>query len=652
MKLFLEKMLIENFKGISRLEINFSENTAIFARNGLGKTSIADAFYWVLFNKDSAGHSAGNDNFRVKPLDVAGNEIHNLETNVVLTCKLDDQPFTLRRLQVEKWTKKRGHAEHVFEGNVSTYWINGVETGADEFRSRIASIATEDTFDIIAVLSRFNALDWKKRREMLIGMSGVDVDARLLANEDYQTLNDMCRESGVKVADLRKVLNDQKKGLKRDLDAVPIRIDEVKKSIVHVTDDEAKEAEYIINETSETIAKLDQMIAAERAGVNGSDSLIRQNAINRQMLDMQTASKHERSMESEKIKTEIRMREDSSISYSKRITEITYEMEAAKRRMDEAAVERDRLRAEYSRVYAETYTGTVSDTCPTCGQRLPDDQIHRAAEIAKNEWFNDKKARLEAIKAKGSEAAKRCEATEYLNGLSDEMQRLESNDTENGAVLASLRTALAALESQPLSYINDPAYLALKKESDGMAAEHVGNTDKLENLQNERSIAIESRDQHKAVLDRRDREAEANKRIATLQAEHRALGDKMAELERLIMLAEKFVTERCKLLEESINDLFPTISWKLFDTQINGGIADTCICMIPCHGVSVPYASANTASRLYADIEIINVFSRFYGVQVPTFFDNKERVNGTPATEGQIITLSVSEDEQIRVENN
>ena len=86
--------------------------------------------------------------------------------------------------------------------------------------------------------------------------------------------------------------------------------------------------------------------------------------------------------------------------------------------------------------------------------------------------------------------------------------------------------------------------------------------------------------------------------------------------------------------------------------QINGGITDTCICLIPCRNAPVPYATANTASKLYADIEVINVLSKFYDTELPLFFDNRERVNFVPRTEGQIITLSVSDDEEMRVEIN
>ena len=171
MRMTLQEMRIANFKGIRSLTVTFgSDSTAISGMNGTGKSSIADAFSWVLWNKDSHGNAPGSDNFHEKPLDEHGNEIHNLDTTVELLCTLDGQRFDLKRTQRENWVKKRGAAAPTLQGNVSTYWINGVETKLQDFRQRIASISSEDVFKLIGSLSAFNRLEWKKRREQLLAI--------------------------------------------------------------------------------------------------------------------------------------------------------------------------------------------------------------------------------------------------------------------------------------------------------------------------------------------------------------------------------------------------------------------------------------------------------------------------------------------------
>ena len=49
--------------------IDFSDGvTSIYGGNATGKTTIADAFFWLLFDKDSAGRA----DFNIKPLSATG----------------------------------------------------------------------------------------------------------------------------------------------------------------------------------------------------------------------------------------------------------------------------------------------------------------------------------------------------------------------------------------------------------------------------------------------------------------------------------------------------------------------------------------------------------------------------------------------------
>ena len=53
MKIQLKKLVLKDFKGIKNLEIDFSENTSISGDNATGKTTIFDAYSWLLWGKDS-----------------------------------------------------------------------------------------------------------------------------------------------------------------------------------------------------------------------------------------------------------------------------------------------------------------------------------------------------------------------------------------------------------------------------------------------------------------------------------------------------------------------------------------------------------------------------------------------------------------------
>ena len=85
MRMILKSLHMENFKGIKSLDVNFSNKTRIKGQNAVGKTTIFDAFTWLLFNKNSAGE----EKFNVRPLDKDGHRIDNVEIKVVGVIDVD-----------------------------------------------------------------------------------------------------------------------------------------------------------------------------------------------------------------------------------------------------------------------------------------------------------------------------------------------------------------------------------------------------------------------------------------------------------------------------------------------------------------------------------------------------------------------------------
>lgn len=652
MRMTIERMHIQNFKGIRELTISFGEITRIRGMNGTGKTTIPDAFSWVLWNKDSRGNAPGSYDFREKPLDRDGNEIHNLDTTVELFCWLDNQPFNLRRTQRENWVKKRGSTDAVFQGNVSTYWINDVETKQSDFKARIAQISSEDVFRLVGSLSAFNALDWKKRREQLLALADRDVDTHLLQTDEYRPLADECAQRGVTVEDIRKILADQRRRSNDELRMIPVRIDEARKALPDISEQEIADAEYIVHDTTADIERIDGYIADARAA--GSVAGLR-----RQILALETEAvslKRTISDEHRAQKRQLEQERDTASSIYNRTVQMLSDtkarMERDAKQLEAAIAERDKLRGQYTAAYERQYVAPELETiCPTCKQPLPAEAIQAAADAAKAAFDAERKNRLSEIKqagkAKGEEIARLQKSIEQFEA---EIQSTE--DQIKGCAMArdEAYEKIKALHDEP-DYSSEPRIAELQQQIDDLKAQLQSSPDEkirgYERRKAELNVILE---RNRAVIARRDAAMETRKRIAALEQQQKEKAARVAELEQLIALAEKFVQDRCSALEESINDRFPNIRWKLFERQINGGITDTCQAYIPCESGLVSYGSANTASQVNADIEIINVLSKHYGVQIPLFADNSERVNLLEDTESQLITLAVSTDEELRIE--
>lgn len=646
MRMTIERMELTNFKGCRHLDVHFdAKRTEIRGANGTGKTTIADAFTWVLFNKNSHGDAPGSDNFREKPLDENGNEVHNLDTTVELNCLLDGQRFDLKRTQSENWVKKRGNAEATFQGNVSTYWINGVETKLTDFKQRIAAIADEEVFRLVGSLSAFNGLEWKKRRSQLLTLSGEDVDGNLLARDEYRPLADECGQRNVTPDELKKVLNDQKKRLNDELKMLPVRIDEARKSAPTLTAQQIKDAEYIIADSNNDIARIDETIVNIKAGGHAGPTQQQKLALDQEIVSIKRRMWDE-------LASEKKIAQAEADAASEALRRFTLEIQRAKtyeatyqEKADRAIKRCEDLRAKFIAVRGRVFDAS-STICPTCGQQMPAAMI----EQAKAKFEANRRAEMEDIKRDGMEAKQVAEQAQADHDKQvGELAHLEDLVKD---VQESHMAAMQKVRDLPVSpdFDGDSRLQELQAQRNAMEAEGAGSSAELDGYERRKRDLQEIVNRNQAVLAQHAVSVENEKRIKAYEARQQEVGAQLTETEQLMILLDRFVQDRCSALEDGINSRFPTVRWKLFDRQINGGIVDTCMCMIPCDSGLVAYESANTAAQINADIEIVNVLSEYYDVEVPLFVDNAERVVALAQTETQLITLAVSMDDELNID--
>jgi exonuclease SbcC len=647
----IERMIIENFKGVKSLTIDFDEVTQIAGRNGTGKTSIPDAFSWVLFNKDAAGNGPGTDAFREKPLDGSGREVHNLDTMVELHCRLDGAPFMLKRIQRENWVKKRGNTDAVFQGNVSTYWINGVEVKLTDFKARIAAIASEEVFRLITVMGAFTSGDWKKQRQVLLSMSGIDVDSALLAREEYRSICDQIAERGVTVDELRQVIADQRKRMNQEITLLPARIDEVRRMTPTLKPNEIEDAKCVEADTQKDIAKIDEFIAELRAQSGEGNRREQLFALESELLSIK------RRMNDEFFanrRCAEKARDDAGADHRRNtaaIDDVKRRCAGAEARKAQSVAQRDALREKYKKEYESKFVEPEAESkCPTCGQALPEERIKEAIERERQRFADNKRRTLQSIQQDGAKLNDEIkEFDAQVSRMQGELRELEARAEAAKKALEDAQKEIAALPVD-VDYSAEPRFAQIEEQIAAIKEEVAASPDeRIKGYQERRADLVEQLRRAQEIISKKATHDDCVKRIAELEGKQRDMGAKYAEIERMIMLIERFITDRCAALEESIDKKFPTVRWKLFDVQINEGVKDTCSCMIWCDGALVPYNSANTASRLNADIEIINVLSEHYDVTVPLFFDNMERVNYIGDVRGQLITLSVSRDERLHI---
>src|SRR5690554_5330153 len=227
-------LTLQNFKGIRHFNLDTQGKDAnIYGDNATGKTTLFDAFTWLMFGKDSLNRA----DFQIKTLGSDGEPEHGLEHAVEAILELDDgQQIALKKVYKEKWTKKRGSAKAEFTGHTTDHFVDGVPVQKKEYDAKITEIADEELFRLLTDPRYFNeVLHWQKRRELLLEVCGDVSDAEVIASKkELAKLSDILGNRTIEQH--RKVIQARKSEINKELEKIPVRIDEVKRGLPNIDD--------------------------------------------------------------------------------------------------------------------------------------------------------------------------------------------------------------------------------------------------------------------------------------------------------------------------------------------------------------------------------------------------------------------------------
>jgi len=228
--LSIDQLVIRNFKGIQSLDLDLSGNdVAIHGDNATGKTTVVDAFYWLMFGKDSAGKA----DFQIKPVESTG----NLETSVKALIKINDDTMALEKRFYGKLIKKRGAALPELVGYTTDCFIDDVPVKKSEYEEAIKGVARGDgLFELLSNPGQFNQIHWHERRNILLKVCG-DFSTEEIINSDKE-LEALPGVLGkATIDDHRKKVKVQLKDLNKELTEIPVRISELSGTIKQVPSD-------------------------------------------------------------------------------------------------------------------------------------------------------------------------------------------------------------------------------------------------------------------------------------------------------------------------------------------------------------------------------------------------------------------------------
>ena len=680
MKVTIKSIHIENFKGIKELDVNFSEKTKISGQNAAGKTTIFDAFTWLLFNKNSAG----DEKFNVRPLNKEGTRIDNVEIRVVAIMDVDGKEVELSKVQKQNWVKKRGTNTVSLQGNPNSYEIDGYPKSEAEFKEYVSGIAqSEEMFKMLTNPQYFSSLKWKDQRDILMKLvsevSDVELAKEMFNENAYAERLIEELEKAPSTDDIRAKFSKALTEWKKKQTEIPVRIDEAEKSKVDV---DVAEQELAKADLDRKIKEIDGKI--KNAGNTTEEMKREEMQLQFDMSGiMQIMNRDLKNMRSE-IEADLCGCKNELDHFASTISLKEKQISDNAKAITDADTERKKLGEQYNAEKAKAFDETPylfdgskwvfdenSTVCSLCGHRLPDEKINRlkdgfeerkskaksdAEEKMKTErlkFDNDKNVELKRLITIGT--AKKdliSKLTQENSNLQEEIEKLKKQEQDTIAKKEALLNQLSKIPEEA-DYSQNEEYVKLKAKHDEVLTEieklEADGADKvIDDLKAEKADLQAKLDEVNSTIAKASMNVEIDERIGQLQEEQKEIGQKVADQEQMLYLLEEFIRFKLNNVSQSINSHFKTVNFKLFEMQLNGGMKDCCECTVN----GVPYSTLNSGHRIVAGLDIIRSLSELYGVSVPIFVDNAESLNefNVPYMDEQLILLSVSEDKQLKVE--
>ena len=671
MNIILKAMSLINFKGIRNAEFNFNTTTNnISGDNATGKTTIVNAFLWCLFGKDIEDRK----DYEIKTYDKDGVIIPQIDHSVELFIDVDFREITLKRVLSEKWQKKRGSDDLEFTGNETTYFWNEVPLKQSEYQSKIKDLIDEGLFKLLTNVNYFHTLHWEKRREIIFSLAGEITDSEILSESDMETDHSQIigniLSHGKTMAEAKAETANKKKRIKDEIQFIPSRIDEAERSkpnpvYVKGLEDEKR----ILNTKLQSLQKdLQQVIDAE---TSFTERLALQNKEYTERLERlyklkTTKFKLEKEIESD-IRASYKNPENEINSLKREIEQIDISIVNLNSKFQNGLLKADEIegkltekREQWKLINTEQqpHFDESSCKCPTCQQSLPAETIRLNKDEFIHNFNASKKLRLDKNVLEGKELVEERKTIEDLlqqltlnldaaqkeaESKKVELERLKKESEELPDIEKNIADAKATnneLQELRANVIELEKGIEDKPAQDSMTQELKERRIIIQNEVNDINIQIndlsaKSSNQTQIKL--------IDARIEELKNQESTLAQELNRLEKIEFAILQFEKQRVNYIEEKINGKFEYVTFRMFETQINGQEVPCCKTLIN----GIPYESANTASKINAGLAIINTLSFFNNINAPIFIDNAESTNNFLETKSQIIKLNVTTDKQL-----
>lgn len=667
MKVEVKKISLENYKKFPSKSVDLFPRTEISGRNREGKSTLQDAYLDILTGKMANGTEPTSIRRKEN-----GVEVPKVDVIRELTLVIDGKEKVIRKITKQKWRKPRGQSEEVFDGNETSYEIDGFPAKSKDYTEFIQSIAEPSTLLMCSNPKPF--LDTLQKstaesRKVLEKMSGFDIAQFMEENPQYAHVEEITKGYSVEdtLKKLRKELNAQKKKVdaknteiayetNRTVEAEDTSSLESKKQELNAELSKLEEQEQILEDSAKGYDGLTYEIRGLKSSRDGLVSKANEWLRARQKFISDTVS--ELMLKKSEKESSIRI--------------IGMELDNHIREAKQAKADLDRARQDYPRIKEkewndsrlkaiEAETFNDSDTiCPTCGQELPEEQVAELkasfeekkkfrieTELTqKKNWESAKQNQLKGICDLGNSAsAKLKKANEEINKLQSEIGAAQDEVAELTKQIEEEQSKFTELP-ESVDMTNDEEYLAVtariaELEEKLKSFDNVGNKRKefrekiIELNKNISNLEKEIEKENEKAVEKENALLELNEKLKNL-------GQVQADIEKNIDTVLNFSIQKNKALAEKINPFFHHFQFSFLDYTIEGNPVETC--KMICNGIDYN-SGLNHSDKILCEVDLLNGLQEMNGLNLPIWIDDSESIDKSriPVLDRQMIILRVTD---------
>lgn len=639
MELKLLRMKLKNFTKYTEKEIDFSNITKISGMNGAGKSSIATAYTWVLFDCDY--------NLKSSPAvrrEVDGEPVMDSDVEVTLIFDLDGKEVSMRKVQHRTISKDVASYK-----DDNKYFINDVPKKKAEFESYLGI-----DMGLLKSCSNPEAFLVKKADEMRAYLFSLSKEfSDLYVCWENESLHGLAEKlTDYSVEELSAMNKKKKSDIEKELPVLDGQIKEKERDIKLKSDMDVSDLELQRNALKEQIAEnLKKQADSQNVLKDYEAATAGIMELKFKLSDMQNQANNVLSEKVRKIRSEIAEKTDERLrleiesdNYSRKVEILT---DSIKRSTEDKQKMAELWQKEKARVFDENST-----LCVYCGQEYPEEK----KEQLRSEFAVRKEAELKRITDKGMSLKKTIEEDEQeVEKLNDSLKETTENIRNAEEEIRLLKEKEAKIPvTADISGNEEYKVIRNQIAEKEKYLEQFGNASdlkaQLKQEETELNEQLRACEQKIAQSDT----SEEEERLEELKARKLDLGQKKTDAEHILDLLAELEKKKNELLSDEVNSHFGLVKWKLFENAKNGNYKSVCIPQID--EKSILTTISNKGNRILGKLDICRSIQKIEGISVPIWLDDCESLDYEnqkkvmEMIDGQLIMLIVSDGKELKVE--